>query len=164
MKYQIKLASPDNARDIIELDKLFQAEIVRMFSEEMPDFVDIKDREINENDEIEGVKKDIQKGTNHVYLLGLNEKIVGYVTGKIEDRGQGRKIKRTGYIDGIYILEEHRGKGAGKKLMNKILDWFKKEGLQYATLGVSEPNTNAIDFYNYLKFQTIGRDMAIKLR
>lgn len=163
MEYLIKPATPDSARDIVELDKLFKAEVVKLFQDHMPEFAAIKERQIDEKEETKANSEEIRNGSKHVYLLESEGKVIGYIAGKIQDLGQDKKVKRIGYIDGIFILKEHRGNGMGKRLIDEMLNWFRTQELEYANLGVSEPNANAINFYNHLNFETIGRDMIIKI-
>ncbi len=58
--------------------------------------------------------------------------------------------KRTLYLEDIYINEKYRGCGAGKKLMNGLIEIAKKKKCGRLEWIVLDWNKNAIDFYDRL--------------
>ena len=52
----------------------------------------------------------------------------------------------------MFILEEFRERGVGKKLMEGFIDWCKKKGVKRIKLVASIQNSKAIKFYHKLGF------------
>jgi ribosomal protein S18 acetylase RimI-like enzyme len=71
-------------------------------------------------------------------------------------------------IQRIYVLKEHKGKGIGKRMIEKAAAIGREKSLQYIWLGVWEHNRAAIAFYEklgFLKFDShvfvLGEDHQI---
>jgi L-amino acid N-acyltransferase YncA len=56
----------------------------------------------------------------------------------------------------VYVKEEHRGKGIGKKLMHKILDQGQKKGLHTVIARISELNESSIHLHEAFGFEHVG--------
>jgi L-amino acid N-acyltransferase YncA len=61
----------------------------------------------------------------------------------------------TGEIS-VYVKEEHRGKGVGKKLMKEILDQGQKTSLHTVIARISESNEASVRLHEALGFEHIG--------
>ena len=67
------------------------------------------------------------------------------------------QVKRgVGHILGIYVKQNYRAKGIGKRLMERALGNFRKEGCHKARLEVFAHNHRAIKFYKHLDFVQEG--------
>lgn len=86
----------------------------------------------------EFVKNELPK--SEIYVYEERDNIYGFI-GII-----------NGYIEGIFVKEEHQSKGIGKKLLD-----YCKEKYSKLLLNVYEKNYNAIRFYNREKFKIIGK-------
>ena len=86
----------------------------------------------------EFVKNELPK--SEIYVYEERDNIYGFI-GII-----------NGYIEGIFVKEEHQSKGIGKKLLD-----YCKEKYPKLSLNVYEKNYNAIRFYNREKFKIIGK-------
>ena len=75
-----------------------------------------------------------------------------------------RKFEGYSEIDTIFVLEEHRKKGAGSKLIKKFFEWSKEMKAQRAKVNASIQNTKAINFYkqNGFKEYTLCLEKEIK--
>lgn len=65
------------------------------------------------------------------------------------------------YISRIIVKKDCRGKGYGKKLMNFIIEYAKREGYKELSLGVNLDNYIALKLYvelGFNKIQYIGED------
>lgn len=75
--------------------------------------------------------------------------------------GDGNWINSNGEkvleIHEVFVLPEYRGKGIGKALMLKLLEYGKERGLKEAELWVGEKNERAIKFYKKLGFKEDGK-------
>ena len=92
-------------------------------------------------------------GDAHFFVLKDSEdKIVGF--GKVE------KSAEFGEIDAMYVLPEHKGKGLGKKLMQKAFEWLGNK--QDIILKVVAYNSRAIEFYRKFGFKETGKDVSYR--
>ena len=86
----------------------------------------------------EFVKNELPK--SEIYVYEERDNIYGFI-GII-----------NGYIEGIFVKEEHQSKGIGKKLLD-----YCKEKYSKLLLNVYEKNYNAIRFYNRENFKITGK-------
>ncbi len=56
-------------------------------------------------------------------------------------------VGKSLYIDDIYVKQEYRGMGIGKQLLNIVLDYARKEGMNRVRWQVLNWNKHAIEFY-----------------
>ena len=70
----------------------------------------------------------------------------------------------TGYLLGLFVIEELRGKGLGKALMGTAEEWCGEKGLPSMTLNVGSANTAAKGFYGHLGFGERSAVMCRRLR
>lgn len=98
-----------------------------------PEILEKRRKEIIEN-----------KDTVQTFVLKNDEnKIVGFC--KVS------KLDNMGEIDGMYVIQELQGKGLGKKLMEKALEWLGQN--TDIKLKVVIYNTRAIEFYKKFGFK-----------
>ena len=106
---------------------------------------------------IEEAKKALEGNDNGRYWVAEeNGKIIGFCSAlRKDDRDR---------IGAIYVLPNCQGKGIGKKLITKGLDWLGNDKDIY--IGVASYNNKAIKFYESLGFvytHEIGHSPASKL-
>ncbi len=82
-----------------------------------------------------------------------NGKILGYCVSAFEGN--------SGQPHSLHVLEEARGKGIGKYLMNKHLEWLKNNGCINITVTVSYENYSTIEFYKSLGFRSDTIEMKL---
>ncbi len=96
--------------------------------------------------------QNLKNRTNENFILGYFKEedlvgIVGFV------REQKLKKKHKSFIWGMYVKPNFRGKGIAKKLMPETIGRAKKiEGLSKIILSVTQPQENALKFYENLGF------------
>ncbi len=56
----------------------------------------------------------------------------------------------------VYVKEEHRGKGTGKKLMREILDQGQKKGLHTVLGRIAESNEVSVRLHEAFGFEHVG--------
>lgn len=66
-------------------------------------------------------------------------------------------VKTTAWVSHIAVIEEARGKGVGKSLLNTFVEWNKCDGHGRYMLWVQSQNTAAIDMYLRKGFKSIGK-------
>lgn len=104
-------------------------------------------------------RKKLINNKKHLLLVAVNgNTIVGFIHGDIRDNFL-RRIKKYGHIDDIFIDEHYRDKKIGTMLANKLMQWFKREGILYVDLMLSSKNKAAAGFYGRLGFKEYERMM-----
>ncbi|MBR6920929.1 MAG: GNAT family N-acetyltransferase [Clostridia bacterium] len=66
--------------------------------------------------------------------------------------------KTTAYLCAFRVEKEYRGKGYGSLLMNTALAELKKEGFEYAAIGVGMTEEANIKMYKHMGFTTKIKD------
>jgi|SRR3990167_9023183 len=85
----------------------------------------------------------------HILIATSEDKIVGFVTyEKVEADYFDTSIVEHGDVLELYIDDRYRKYGIGNKLMSKVENFFKGEGLEFMSLQCSTYNKNALDFYS----------------
>ncbi|MCL2186279.1 MAG: GNAT family N-acetyltransferase [Treponema sp.] len=88
-----------------------------------------------------------------------------FVTASLENKliGMGRAISDgvcDSYIQDVAVLNEFRGKGIGKMIMDELTDYLKSKNITWITL-VSEPA--AVSFYQKYGFLQMNNYIPFKL-
>ncbi|MCM3236258.1 GNAT family N-acetyltransferase [Heyndrickxia oleronia] len=104
-------------------------------------------------------------GKQHIFVATIGNDIVGVVVAKEEEVTENTfvKARKVLYIKSLCVIETHRKKGIGKKLIKYIFDFGKSLKVDSIELGVSEENTSAIEFYRSIGMKTKSRKMEIIL-
>jgi len=72
--------------------------------------------------------------------------------------------EETGYLLGLFVIEEKRGKGLGRSLISCAEEWCKKNGLLSMTLNAGSSNKFAKDLYGRLGFEERSTVMRKRIR
>lgn len=83
-----------------------------------------------------------------------DSKVIGYCISTYEHG--------SGEIQTIHVLEECRGKGVGKRLINLHLSWLKHNNCNSIILSVDCNNVNTIEFYRTMGFFENIIEMRLK--
>jgi len=78
--------------------------------------------------------------------------------------GMGRALSdqaSDAYIQDIYVLKSHRGKGTGRKIIKVLIDVLKKKGVDWIGL-IAEPGT--LKFYEHLGFEPLKGHLPLKYK
>jgi GNAT superfamily N-acetyltransferase len=67
------------------------------------------------------------------------------------------------YLDDLYVKEDSRKYGIGKRLLNGVIDFAKAEGCKTVRWLVSRWNANAIDFYRSIGAEVDDTEMTCVL-
>jgi len=87
---------------------------------------------------------------NNCYVLEVDNKIVGFIR-----FGEYEKDKSKGTIYALYILEDYKGFGYGKKLLNSAFNKLKRDGYNEVIIGCLVGNKSN-EFYKHLGGKLIG--------
>lgn len=95
----------------------------------------------------------LEKG--QVFLLAEEEgKYLGFAAYELNN-SEGEKAK----LNKIYVLPSAQGKGMGKKLIVEVSNQAKAKGQKSLLLNVNKFNQPAIEFYVYLGFKEVYREV-----
>ncbi|MCM1988947.1 GNAT family N-acetyltransferase [Oceanirhabdus seepicola] len=61
----------------------------------------------------------------------------------------------------LHVVEEARGTGIGKELMNRHIEWLKNNGCEDINITVSYDNNNTIKFYESMGFKPNTIEMRL---
>jgi len=100
-------------------------------------------------------------GSDHriIFVAVEKNKIIGMIVGKFYKGLPISKYPKKGYISNLYIDKTHRRKGIGKKLILRILKWFKENNVPHISLEIHVNNKAAQTIYHKLGFE----DYTIKM-
>ena len=151
---EIKRAKEEDVKTLLEFSKKLN-EFERRFYGNYKSFEEVKDF----------VRRFFEKGLKREKSIFLIAKIKGKAIGM----AYGWEVKplpffkerRMGYIGEIWVEEKFRRKGVGKKLMEKMLEWFKERGIKWVRADVLSNNKEAIEFYKKLGFREFNKEMEI---
>lgn len=90
------------------------------------------------------------------YVAEDGENIIGVIEAEIVENLYDKDVFReanVGYINSLFIDEQHRGRGVGKTLINEAIKWIKSRGVNLCALSVVSKNISAIETYKRLGFK-----------
>ncbi|HMU48059.1 MAG TPA: GNAT family N-acetyltransferase [Chitinophagaceae bacterium] len=93
---------------------------------------------------------------NIFFLAWFDDMPAGYAKLRIGKNPPGLDKNDVIEIARIYAKAEFIGKGIGKALINKCIDFAREKNKEIIWLGVWEENKRAIDFYKRKGFQKFG--------
>ena len=66
----------------------------------------------------------------------------------------------SGWISFFYLSELYRGRGLGRKMMEKAAEVYRSKGRKKLALCAAEDNSKALGFYDHLGFVRTGEQMG----
>jgi len=88
--------------------------------------------------------------------------IVGFLTAMITTTLPIFVQRKYGSLNDMFVKQEHRGKGIGKKLLKTAIGWFEQKHIRRIELRVDSKNRDAIAFYKTHAFKIRGYTMKKK--
>ena len=85
-----------------------------------------------------------------VFVVKLNEKVVGGLTIYVLNRYYS--IKPIAYVYDVGISPKYQGKGLGKALITKVLNFCKENNFEDAYVEAESDDIDAVSFYRKTKF------------
>jgi len=90
-------------------------------------------------------------------------KIIGFFTGSIERTRGLVAPKKIGNIETAYILEKYRREGIGKRMFDKLIEWFKENKIQHIRLRVDSRNKIGLSAWKKFGFFEFRKEMRFDL-
>lgn len=108
----------------------------------------------------------VSKQNGKIYLAKQDDTIIGLIIGVIQEIDEVDKLTndcaKTGEILELIVKSSTRGNGIGKKLLNKMEEYFKSTDCQRINIEVFGPNKSGLNFY--MQNNYIIRDMIVSKR
>lgn len=102
-----------------------------------------------------------------IYIAEIDNIPVGMIAGVFEKQTDIDKLEcipsKPARILELIVSEKYRSQGIGLLLMNKIEEYFKKEGVDIIRVEVFEPNKNTHNFYSKSGYEDRAIDMVKKI-
>lgn len=89
-----------------------------------------------------------QEAFDRIWVIAKGDK----VTGSIAVRRDGEKVE----IKRMYVAKLERGKGHGRRLMERALEWATQNGCEAAHLTSTDRMSGTFPFYDRFGFQETG--------
>ncbi len=105
----------------------------------------------------------IDKENVLVIVAELDDKVVGYMIGVIEQQRPFLNLKKAGRISDAYVDENYRNRGIGKAMFEELKSWFKKNGINFLTLSVDVRNKDGYAFWKKMGFEEWMVRMKMKI-
>ncbi|MBN2422992.1 GNAT family N-acetyltransferase [Candidatus Woesearchaeota archaeon] len=93
------------------------------------------------------ITKHINSEEGAIFLAEKENIILGYTLVYIKENIPVFEIEKTGYFSDLYVKKEYRRQGISTKLKEKALEWFKKKGMEYASIALYPDNPLAHSIY-----------------
>ncbi|HRH40948.1 MAG TPA: GNAT family N-acetyltransferase [Pyrinomonadaceae bacterium] len=105
---------------------------------------------------VEAISAELADKDSFFFVAETENQMVGYAKLKQNSREDGVSGENPIELCRLYSLNEFIGKGIGKALMLKCLEFAKENGNDIIWLGVWEYNYNAQKFYTKFGFEKCG--------
>lgn len=105
---------------------------------------------------VEAISADLADKNTIYFVAEIADKMVGYAKLKQNSRETGVSGENPLELCRLYSLNEYIGKGIGKTLMLKCLEFAEENAHDYFWLGVWEYNFRAQEFYKKFGFEKCG--------
>lgn len=96
------------------------------------------------------------------FVVDHQKQLIGYATSSIKVLPSWRLLK-VAEIENVYISENHRRNGLGKKLVQTVIGWAKELQANRIAVSVFSPNDKATGFYNAIGFSSYDITMEMNL-
>ena len=98
----------------------------------------------------------------YVIVAILNDEIVGYLAGSINEKGSYEEIQ-YGEINNMLVKDECRGYGIGKKLISNFKDYCRENNIYNVKVEASAKNKNAMNFYKKNGFEEFNITLTMSI-
>ncbi len=100
----------------------------------------------------------IRQNTAHFFLLFEKSEAVGFAQcGLRHDYVEGTESSPVGYLEGIFVKEDHRRKGCAVKLLAACEDWARTQGCREFASDCELGNDMSLAFHLGAGFQEANR-------
>ncbi|WP_020617903.1 aminoglycoside 6'-N-acetyltransferase [Paenibacillus daejeonensis] len=98
---------------------------------------------------------------DQVFVAREGEETIGFIHVSIRvDYVEGSTTSPVGFIEGIYVLEQHRGQGVSRQLVEAAADWSLSKGCRELASDTELHNTDSQAFHERIGFREAGRTVT----
>jgi len=97
------------------------------------------------------------------FVAEKKNRLVGFISGKIDKYPPIFKENRFGYIWVVYIEKEFRGEGIGKKLIKEFIKWLKRKNIHTVENIIAHSNIISKKIFNSLGFIELEKRYRLKI-
>ncbi|MBU2614148.1 MAG: GNAT family N-acetyltransferase [Elusimicrobiota bacterium] len=101
----------------------------------------------------EDVKNEVRNNPEGTVVAVIDGKVAGFATTSIN------KYSSVGRIINLGVDRKHHGKGIGKELIKKVLEYFKNKKVKFAKIETLATNKVGSNFYPKMGFKEITRQI-----
>lgn len=98
-----------------------------------------------------------------IFIAFVNDRPIGYLCGGWLRSYTFRVEKLFSQLDNMFIQQEFRNKGVGKKLLDEFIKWSKEKGVSVIRVDAVYENTKALEFYRKKNFKDHSIILELKI-
>lgn len=99
------------------------------------------------------IDADIAANAPGIFVAEVDGRAAGYITTRID------RDSRIGGIPNIAVLPAYQGRGIGRALMRRGLDYLREEGMTFVRIETLDQNRIGSAFYPDMGFQEVARQI-----
>ena len=115
------------------------------------------DASVTNKDEIEDYFKNKSSHIRECFLAEKRGEPVGFIELNIRDYAEGSHCDKVPYVEGWFVSEAHRGKGLGRRLMDRAERWARENGFFELASDAEIENIKSINAHKKLGFKETDR-------
>ena len=115
-----------------------------------------------EDNSVEGLTEEfielIKKDDAQIFIKFVEDKAVGFAQCQLRyDYVEGTEFSPVGYLEGIFVADEYRGRGFAKELLSECQKWAKEKGCQEFASDCELDNVTSLKFHMAMGFEEANR-------
>lgn len=100
----------------------------------------------------------IEKDDAQIFIKFVENEAVGFAQCQLRyDYVEGTESSPVGYLEGIFLEEEYRGKGYAKELLSECQKWAKEKGCLEFASDCELDNATSLKFHIAMGFEEANR-------
>lgn len=96
-------------------------------------------------------------------LVEVNQELVATGYARIRESKPSLSHKTDAYLGFMYVVPDYRGQGVNKKVLNRLIEWSRSQGVSDLYLDVYSANSPAINAYEKAGFSSSMIEMKLKV-
>ncbi|AWR85371.1 aminoglycoside 6'-N-acetyltransferase [Meiothermus taiwanensis] len=96
------------------------------------------------------------------FVAEQNGQLVGFVEVSLRDYAEGCESSPVGYLEGWYVVPEHRKTGIGRRLVQAAEDWARAKGCSEMASDSELSNTQGQQAHARLGYQEVERMVCFR--
>ncbi|WP_411844204.1 aminoglycoside 6'-N-acetyltransferase [Salinicoccus sp. HZC-1] len=109
------------------------------------------------------IEKDIKKSDSAYFMKMIEDKPVAFAHCQLRyDYVEGTNSSPVGYLEGIFVREEHRNQNIGTELIKECEQWAKDHGCTEFASDCELDNTSSLEFHLKNDFEEMNRIICLR--